>query len=244
MVARRPQDCLQPLLPTKQLGNDLYVMNADGSSVHRLGPTFSGFGSLAWSPEGRRIAFVGPLGSPATMAVYVTNADGSDPRKLTDTAPDLGSLAWSPDGRNIAYVKGATCSPWPRCGHAEVWVTNADGSGRRRVAVGGNSELSWSPDGRSLVYASKYRPHPNNPRVRYLYVSNIFRVNADGSGKRRLTDGGQPLWSPDGKQIAFIRWPGGRGELYLMNPDGSGQRRITHTGYGEGTFAWSPGRAK
>ena len=32
-------------------GNDLYVMNADGSSVHRLGPTFSGVGSLAWSPE-------------------------------------------------------------------------------------------------------------------------------------------------------------------------------------------------
>ena len=27
-----------------------------------------------------------------------------------------------------------------------------------------------------------------------------------------------------------------------MNPDGSGQRRITHTGYGEGTFAWAPGR--
>ena len=232
----------------KDSRNGLYVMDADGSSVHRLGPTFSGAGSVAWSPEGRRIAFVGPSAAGSTdTAVYVAKANGSDLRKLTDPAPDLGSLSWSPDGRNIAFMKRAACSVWPRCGSAEIWVTNADGSERRRVAAGGiiESALSWSPDGRLLVFARKYRPHPNNPKVRYLYVSEIFRVNADGSGKQRLTNGGQPLWSPDGDQIAFVRWPGGRGELYLMNPDGSGQRRITSTpGYGELTYAWSPGRAK
>lgn len=52
-----------------------------------------------------------------------------------------------------------------------------------------------------------------------------------------LDDG---AWSPDGQQIAFVRWPGGSADLYVMNSDGSGQRRLTNTpGYGEITYAWS-----
>ena len=103
---------------------------------------------------------------------------------------------------------------------------------------------SWSADGGTLVYQSFFRPRPNTPGLRFLKVNELFLVRADGSGKRRLAYGGQPLWSPDGKQIAFIRWPGGWAELYVMNSDGSDQRRVTSTpGYGETTFAWSPGGA-
>ena len=72
----------------------------------------------------------------------------------------------------------------------------------------------------------------------------IYRVGADGSGERRLTDpvsdNYNGVWSPDGRSIAFVSERDGNRELYLMNADGSGARRLTnHPGRDEAP-AWSP----
>ena len=61
--------------------------------------------------------------------------------------------------------------------------------------------------------------------------AEIYVINADGSGKRRLTrnagcDFG-PAWSPDGRKIAFSRGANLHQQVYVMNADGSGQRRLT-----------------
>ena len=49
---------------------------------------------------------------------------------------------------------------------------------------------------------------------------DIYVINADGSGLRRLTDGMDPAWSPDGKKVAFARWRDPRG-IYVIDEDGS-----------------------
>ena len=71
-------------------------------------------------------------------------------------------------------------------------------------------------------------------------------MNADGSRLRRLTsDPGfdrAPVWSPDGRKIAFVSFRDGNGEVYVMTADGSGQRNLTRSPRNEGPPAWSPGR--
>jgi hypothetical protein len=71
---------------------------------------------------------------------------------------------------------------------------------------------------------------------------DIFTMNADGSGLRRLTYGFDPAFSPDGSQIAFARWDEPRG-LWVINADGSGERLLIGANRARSP-TWSPdGRA-
>jgi TolB protein len=53
----------------------------------------------------------------------------------------------------------------------------------------------------------------------------FYTIEANGTGLRRITDGMDPTWSPDGTQIAFTRWREPRG-VWVVNADGSGERRV------------------
>jgi Tol biopolymer transport system component len=196
----------------------------------------------AWSPDGRKIAFVGD------GKIYVMNADGSGKRRLTrNAAPDLrpdvqpawlpdSQPAWSPDGRKIAFETLRHGGPFacsdghPSAGcNWELYVMNADGSGQRRLtrdrATDGGA--TWSPDGRKLLFH----------RAR----SGFYVMNADGSGRRRLAAAtGSATWSPDGRMIAFSRGSGDARDVYVINADGSGQRRLTHSPGMDLQPTWSP----
>ena len=55
---------------------------------------------------------------------------------------------------------------------------------------------------------------------------NIYVINADGTGLKRITSGLDPSFSPDGKQIAFARWGGDGDTVRVINVDGSGERVV------------------
>jgi hypothetical protein len=67
---------------------------------------------------------------------------------------------------------------------------------------------------------------------------DIYVINADGTGLRRLTDGMEPAWSPDGTKVAFTRWRDPRG-LYVINGDGSNETLVFGWSEAKGA-AWSP----
>jgi Tol biopolymer transport system component len=102
-------------------------VKADGSGLRNLTPKPVGaaYADPAWSPDGRKIAFVSDR--DGNSEIYVMNANGSGQRSLTRNPAYDADPAWSPDGRKIAFVSN-------RDGNYGVYVMNADGSGQRRLA--------------------------------------------------------------------------------------------------------------
>jgi TolB protein len=116
----------------------------------------------------------------------------------------------------------------------EIYYGDYDGANQRRVTVSRRLNLnpSWSPDARALAYTT-FRPNPD------VFVSLIYQGvlqnPTKGVGTNYL-----PVFSPDGKQIAFMSGRDGNPEIYAMNVDGSNLRRLTNNQAGDSSPTWSP----
>jgi Tol biopolymer transport system component len=226
--------------------SEVYVMNADGSGKRNLTRDRANDDYPTWSPDGRRIAFLrGRLQTPGVRRwylyrLYVVNADGSGLRRLSLRVPEgtpettgpvrggEGQVVWSPDGRTIYFGR---------------YVVRTDGSGARRLPYIPLTAV-WSPDGRRIAFASKPHWCVTGPRPCYSSHSDIYVMNADGSGTRKLThnalQNAEPAWSPDGRKIAFRSTRNGNRDIYVMNADGSGKRNLTRNAAWDSRPSWSP----
>ena len=201
----------------------LFVIGADGSGMRNLTTdrqAIGDVGSYAWSPDGRSIAFGAAPGAAATDArstLDVVAAAGGPVRRIA-TAPDgwgvteWSSPVWSPDGDSIVYDVSAGTPLDIRI--EIVSALEGGGSPRELSAVGEDAYAPvWSPDGRRIAFTI-WRGGTG--------PADLYVMNADGTGVRKLADDVSPNdhpWSPDGGSIVFGR--GGRGSgldgLWLVN---------------------------
>jgi Tol biopolymer transport system component len=235
--------------PENGANSEIYVMNLDGRGLRNLTRHPAKDGLPAWSPDGRRIAFIRWWGCCTSHELRVMNPDGSGQRKLASKLPIEGGYSWSPDGRRIAFTRqlDAGIAFGRQRLNIEIYVMNSDGSGLRNLTRSpGWHDFSpvWSPDGRKIVF-SRSRDNlpwawaPNDPGDMEIYV-----MNADGSGQRNLTrhpaSDWSPVWSPDGRRIAFVSSRGGAHGIYVMSADGSHVRTLVRNVGKEPFPAWSP----
>jgi TolB protein len=127
---------------------EVFVMNSDGTSQHRLlGRNYESL-HPAWSPDGRRIAFLGYR----TYGLYVCLANGRGVRRLAGgvSTKDVAEPKWSPDGSKLLFERGRGGGP------DAAFVINASGAGLRRAATR-TDYPTWSPSGGSIAFARDLR---------------------------------------------------------------------------------------
>jgi Tol biopolymer transport system component len=197
----------------------LRIVNVNGSNDHELT-----VGSVpTWSANGSQVAF--NVISGGTSDVYLISADGSQRRNLTNTPADHEDWpVLSPDGQQVAFISS----------NDGITIMKTDGTGRTPLVRAGNV-YQWSPDGSKIAYRS--------PRAGTNFL-DVWVVNADGSGKRQLTDENFSVnairWSPDGSRIAIDNGRPPNTHIYVMNADGSDLRRLTPATSSDYQPEWRP----
>ena len=216
-----------------------------------------------WHPVANAWAATAPV--PATelrTEIWTMAADGGTPTRVVETgAGEVSEPAWSPDGRRIAYA--AWTNSADRGVTADIWTVNADGSDGRQITDDTERDWlpAWSPDGAWIAFTSRETPATPQPAGLGLPEAGgapdaastaagdwaIYIVRPDGTDRHRLTTGGEsmaPVWSPDGRKLAYHGTRDGNLDLFVAAADGTAEARVTDDPGADWSPAWSPDGTK
>lgn len=178
-----------------------------------------------------------------------------NPRQVTSGLPRAGEGYFSPDGKLIVYQAFPIGYPF-----YQIYVQALDSHEPRLISTGrGRTTCAYfSPDTKTILFASSHTdPHVDvaelkareeaarggRPRYQWDFDPNmdLFTVNFDGTGLKRLTDApgydAEGSYSADGKQIVFTSMRDGDPDIYVMDADGGNVRQVTNApGYDGGPF--------
>ena len=159
-------------------GNALLVVNPDGTGERILTEHEGGILFPTWSPDGQHILYGAE--QDGYVQIYVIDLEGRE-QALTADQHDNVWFVWSVDGQQILYLSQLADERYT------FQIINADGSDPRQIALleSAVSLPAWSPDGRAIAFPLE---------------SQLYLMDVDGSGLRRLTQNAfsdlNPLWLP------------------------------------------------
>ena len=205
----------------------IYLMDLTTGDTHRVSPGF-GRTTCAWiHPDGESVLFSS------------THADPDARLKQQE------ELDFRESGQTRRYS-------WDYDEFYDIYRSDVEGTQFKNLTRtrGYDAEGSFSPDGKLIVFSSNRHSYQQELSSRdqeifdrdKSYLVDVYLMNADGSGVRRLTENkgydGGPFFSPDGKAIVWRRFSvdGATAEIHVMKSDGSQQRQITRLG----VMSWAP----
>jgi len=219
-------------LSERSEGLEINLVDRKGDSVTRLTHRAAGTQPPWWSPNGDRLAFIGERdGNPE---IYLTSTDGSLLTRVISNSGDNRLGGWSPDGEWLLFFGSGN--------EAEkgLWLRNPDGVNLVRITTEEGSDSVWSPDSRDIAFVGR---DLGNADIYVVSRSRTGTWQAD-TDLSRLTDHNNndisPVWSPDGKTIAFVSYRDGNAEIYTMLKDGSKKLRLTKNMSDDLAPVWSP----
>jgi TolB protein len=174
-------------------------------------------------PSNGKIAFVRQNGN--VQRIFTVNADGTNLSFITaDAERTHYDPSFSPDGAKIAFTRGS-----------QIYMMNPDGSEITDLVPDSNGlerYARWSPNGNIIVFTKDVSGS----------VSDIYRINTDGTNLKKLTDGTarfeKAVWSPDMSKFVYSGTDGSGYSIFTMNTDGTNQTRLT-SGYSDRDPFWS-----
>lgn len=180
--------------------------------------------SPVWSPDGKLLAFISDR--EGKRQIYAIAPTGGEAVQLTNFETGVNSFDWSRDGRRIAFTASepeskATKDRKEKYGEFEVvkgdytmthlWVIDVPADLKektaeaKRITEGANFTVggfAWSPDSTRIAFNASRDPDLESSETSDIYVINV----SDRAMKKIVSSKGpdtSPVWSPDGKQIAF-----------------------------------------
>lgn len=207
---------------TFSMGAQIYKIRTDGYELTRLTSNDNrAYFDPAWSPDGNWIAYSDRSAqSLGNTGGWVMQPDGTSARWLTKY---VTNQSWSMDGNLFIsrnrLIETNDNNEWV---YEIVLIDGEDGSDTSTIWIDPKriiTTLDYSITNYKLVFQSVHR---------YEGDTEVWKINADGSGLKRLTfnGGAFPAWSPDGSTIAYVNidYFEGGGHIWLMDADGSNRR--------------------
>ncbi|MDR4471162.1 MAG: hypothetical protein MRJ92_00460 [Nitrospira sp.] len=196
---------------------DLFSVRIDGQDPQRLTNTPGYDAEATVSPNGKTIVWTSMR--DGDLDIYAMDLDGTHPRRLTHEVGYDGGAFFSPDSKRIVYraqhpsnqeeldqYKALLAQHLVEPGRLEIFIMNADGSGKQQVTTNGASNFSpyFHPDGHRVIFSSNVETRNEGGRPEF----HLYLVNEDGTGMERVSFGGKfnsfPMFSPDGKRLVWV----------------------------------------
>ena len=202
--------------------HEIVSVDRTGQDLRVLVPSSRyAFRSLAWSPDGRTLAFTVPYADRDfrfAVGLFVLGPDRNRPRFLLRAA-GMGEVGWSPDGTTIvlaASVPGA--EPYDPYRLFTIRISDRRIVQLTRVPFVKtlDGEPRWSPDGKQIVFTR------SDPRRAAIYT-----IRPDGRGERLVAgDARGAAWSADGRRLAFVDGVSGDGRRLTLSVIAMPDRRV------------------
>ena len=196
---------------------DIWVASLNGESPLNLTDDPAEDRSPTWHPDGKRIVFTSDRGGAFQVCIAYIN--GAKPTQITTGAVNHAVTDISRDGIRMLDDNSRD----------EAAIFTIDLKSRRESEfVSGNNLKLWptvSPDGGVVVFQSV------NPTATILSSTIVVkRATNEGPIIPIAENGFDPIWSPDGSRVAFLRLESGRVNLFTVNASGDGETRLTNGG--------------